>query len=125
MKYTFALVIIVVASSAIAQNNRDPQTFERPRSPSEISGGIGPACPPGVRGPLAQDANVGGAGPTDWLISSSHWDDGKGNDFTTEQWCINAAPPFYSMRMKQSKNGAETLVAAPGTSAGVTGLGPC
>lgn len=75
-----------------------------------------------------EDKNISGqVGPgasNDWLIMRAHWDDGKGTDFTLEEWC-RSSPQVYSMRMIQSQNGKDVIRATPTGVEGTIRIGTC
>lgn len=125
-----ALAQIPISSSA----DESPVKWVRPNTTG--------SCPPKIptqglerrRWPIdaptrSEDENVGnhgGANPEkDWLISRRHWDDGHGNDFTLEIWCIQAAIPYFSARIAQSKNGHSAIVATPLGGPGIKKIDHC
>lgn len=87
-----------------------PATTERVE-PQEGKDIFTPGSPPKVKG---------------WLVNRYHWDDGNGNDLTVDTICmLDAKVEYYSLRITQSKNGRETLVAAPGGGRGLVDPSAC
>jgi len=95
MKRQLSLLILCMLSllaSGVYAQKKDPQTSER------TAANGGQTCPP--------------AG----VLSSYHWDNGKGDDLTVA---------YVSTKLTQSKKGANTEVANPGGTEGAVDTGHC
>jgi len=82
--------------------------LSQPQSPVEGQDIFTPGAPPVVQA---------------WLVQRYHWDDGQGNDLTVDLMCV--ANAYFSLRVTQSKNGQETLLATPGGGVGLADPGMC
>jgi hypothetical protein len=112
-----ALAMLAFTLSTLSAFAADPLVFKRDghcpplNSPKPIEGSdiVAPGPPPTV---------------TAWLVYRYHWDDGNGNDLTVDSMCV-ANGNYFSLRITQSKNGVNTVVATPGGVGGVVDPGAC
>lgn len=114
-RLSFLLLVVSLAAISYAA---DPLVFHRdghcppnpiPKEPIEGSDMFTPGTPPHVDG---------------WLVYRYHWDDGEGNDLTVDALCMTDGE-YMSVRVWQSKNGHNTLVASPDPKDRVTDPGHC
>jgi len=61
---------------------------------------------------------------TEWLIARYHWDDGHGDDLTVDVICVVSSNSF-SLRVTQSKDGKNTVIAEPGGTGVISEPGEC
>ena len=104
MKRQLSLLILCMLSllaSGVYAQKKDPQTSERTA------------------------ANGGQTCPSAGVLSSYHWDNGKGDDLTVDVICVGGAAAYVSTKLTQSKKGANTEVANPGGTEGAVDTGHC
>jgi hypothetical protein len=103
--YWLLLVLMAVAAVLAAPQpgsaQKNPRTYDRPEDKG--------------------DAWCGKPG----LVSKSHWDDGKGNDLTVEEWCQEADTNYFTVKVMVSKEGKQTVVVQPGDGGNAIDPGPC
>ncbi len=126
-KAIFAAMLFSIASFLIAASPtlaKSPYTSAPPRE--GLTAVEQAKCPPKHDSedvpPIDQD-RTNRDGSIDYFMGQYHWDDGKGNDLTLDQFCVHGKIEYFSVDLIQSKNGKYKTVARTGGTNGVVDTG--